>query len=54
MLHDHLVKNRARLDYKKNLIFSSGHVGIFQKGVAHDYGPKVKNYSLVSFLMKHS
>ena len=45
MFDDHLVKNRTLLDYKKVLL-SSGHIGIFPKGVTHDFGPKIKKVLL--------
>ena len=32
MLDDHLVQNRAFLDYKKKPIWSSGHLGFLQRG----------------------
>ena len=43
MLDDHLVKNRALVDYKKGLIWSSAHIWIFPKGGPNKFSPKLKN-----------
>ena len=42
MFNNHLVKNRALLDYKKRPIWSSGHIGIFPKWGPYEFSPKLK------------
>ena len=37
MPHDHLVRKQALLDYKK-WILHSYQIGIFSKGLTHDFG----------------
>ena len=54
MFDDHLVKNRALLDYKKSPIWSRGHIRIFPKGGPYEFSPKLKNYSLVWFWKKYA
>ena len=39
MPHDHLVRKKALLDYKK-WILQSCHIGIFSKELIHDFGQK--------------
>ena len=41
MPHDHLVRRQALLDYKK-WILHSYHIGIFSKGLSHDFGQNLK------------
>ena len=41
MPHDHLVWKQALLDYKK-WILRSYQIGIFLKGLSHDFGQKMK------------
>ena len=41
MSHDHLVRKKALLDYK-NEFLQSCHIGIFSKGLTHDFGQKLK------------
>ena len=42
MPHDHLVRKQALLDYKK-WILHSYQIGIFSKGLTHDFG-QIKIY----------
>ena len=41
MPHDHLVWKQALLDYEK-WILRSYQIGIFLKGLSHDFGQKMK------------
>ena len=41
MSPDHLVRKKALLDYKK-WILQSCHIGIFSKGLTHDFRQKLK------------
>ena len=41
MPHDHLVRRQAPLDYKK-WILHSYQIGIFSKGLSHDFGQNLK------------
>ena len=41
MPHDHLVRRQALLDYKKGILHSY-HIGIFLKGLSHDFGQNLK------------
>ena len=45
MPHDHLVRKQALLDYKKGILHSY-QIGIFSKGLTHDFGQKMKILSL--------
>ena len=47
MPHDHLVRKKALLDYKKWILHSC-HIGIFSQGLTLDFGQKSKiNYLFV-------
>ena len=48
MFDDHLVRKQAFIDWKI-LILCSGHIGIFPKGLNHDFGKKNGNSSLFVF-----
>ena len=48
MPHDHLVRKKALLDYKK-WILQSCHIGIFAKGLTLDFGQKSKVNYLFDF-----
>ena len=52
MSHDHLVRKKALLDYKK-WILQSCHIGIFSKGSTHDFGQKL-NFLFVCFWTKRT
>ena len=45
MPHDHLVRKQALLDYKKGILHSY-QIGIFSKGLTHDFGQKMGILSL--------
>ena len=49
MFNDHVIKNRAFLDYKKRLFGQKAILEFFQRGDPMNLVQKLKNYSLVCF-----
>ena len=49
MFDDHLVRKQALIDWKI-LILHGGHIGIFPKGLNHDFGEKKWKFIFVCFL----